>query len=88
MLISHFSFLREIRPTIGRLDLYHFLMGFVFFLTTPGQDPGAWWRHCETQSTPRTVCVELKTMNDAIFVLTVVAFFVISGLYVRFCEKL
>ena len=31
---------------------------------------------------------QLKSMNDAIFVLTVVAFFVISGLYVRFCEKL
>jgi len=27
-------------------------------------------------------------MNDLIFVAVVVVFFVLSGLYVRFCEKL
>ncbi len=33
--------------------------------------------------------VNLKTvMNDLIFTVTIIAFFVIGGLYVRFCEKL
>ena len=29
-----------------------------------------------------------EVMNDLIYVGSVVAFFVLSGLYVRFCEKL
>jgi hypothetical protein len=32
--------------------------------------------------------VKSKFMTDLIYILVVVAFFVISGVYVRFCEKL
>jgi hypothetical protein len=30
----------------------------------------------------------ILVMNDLIFIAVVVGFFVVSGLYVRFCEKL
>jgi hypothetical protein len=29
-----------------------------------------------------------KTMNDIIFVAVMAGFFIVAGLYVRFCEKL
>ena len=51
-------------------------------------DRGKWNRRAPGSEPPKTGHQEGLAMSDLIYVGMVVAFFVVSGLYVRFCDKL
>jgi len=76
----------------------NFLTPFAAHLITTSADVVREWgcekavsllsRACERRQPSISGCGGGSPMNDLVFVAVVVVFFIIGGLYIRFCEKL